>query len=330
MTLELRQGNKTWHRFPIAVGKAVTPTPLGHFTIVNIIKDPTWYPAGRTPVPPGTNNPLGEYWLGLSLPSYGIHGNNQPSSIGYPLSNGCIRMHNHDLQVLIQFVQVGTPVEIIYETVEIKHTLDRAWLKIFPDVYQRQSNLQAVIRQKEEEEPLPYPVHWEALWKMIEGERPLVLEIPQQIHLFLDGELYPTAAFQWEDQVYLPSELTRLWGRDCPERYLELTEFMRLFAGQVYGYFEQQANKISLHTLRIYCNGDLFSVRGWFQDEPMLPEKLVTLLEKTLTPVVAFPSAERIMGEGGESWVPLSTIQKCWPQLGVEWDARNWVLSLTY
>jgi len=330
LTLELRQGNETKRHFPVAVGKADTPTPLGYFTVINIIKDPTWYPAGRTPVPPGKDNPLGDYWLGLSLPGYGIHGNNQPASIGYPQSSGCIRMHNHDLLEIIRFVKVGTPVEIVYETVDIKQDSGRAWLTVYPDLYQRESNLQSVIRQKVEGAAVLYPVHWEALWAMSAGERPRVIEIPRQISLLLDGEVFPAAAFLQGEQLYLPSALTRLWERDYPERYLELTEFMRLLAGKVYGFFNPDENKISLHTLRIYCNGDLFPVRGWFQDEPLLPEKLVVFLGKSLTPVVAFSPDERIVDEGGACWVPLATAKKCWPQLGVEWDDRNWVLNLTY
>lgn len=330
LSMELRRGNEVWRRFTIAVGKAVTPTPIGSFTIVNMIKNPTWYPVGRPPVPPGAKNPLGGYWLGLSLPGYGIHGNNQSSSIGYPQSNGCIRMHNHDLQVLIRFVHVGTPVEINYETVEVKNSLNKVWLTIYSDLYRRQSTLQGVIRRKVEEQPPLYPIHWEALWEIIGEERPVVIEMPQKLPLLLDGALYQTAAFQWEERIYLPSELTKLWGRNCPERFLELTEFMRLFAGQIYGVYDQQAKKISLHTLRIYCNGDLFSVRGWFQDEPFLPEKLFGLLKKTLTSVADLLPAERIAGEGEEGWVPLSAVQRCWPQLAVEWDAENWVLSLTY
>ena len=53
--------------------------------------------------------------MGLSIPhgNYGIHGTNNPSSIGGYVSNGCIRMYNHDVEELFPRVSIGTPVEII-------------------------------------------------------------------------------------------------------------------------------------------------------------------------------------------------------------------------
>jgi len=85
--------------YTVAVGKPTTPTPLGQFYIFN------------KQVNPG--GPFGTRWLGLSLPSYGIHGTNRPESIGYAASNGCIRMHNTDVEDLFSRVSVQTPVIII-------------------------------------------------------------------------------------------------------------------------------------------------------------------------------------------------------------------------
>ncbi|HBG15956.1 MAG TPA: hypothetical protein DDW93_04175 [Firmicutes bacterium] len=330
-SLELLQDGEVWREFPIAVGKATTPTPVGEFTISNIIKNPTWYPVGKPPVPPGAENPLGGYWLGLSIASYGVHGNNNVSSIGYPQSNGCIRMLNNDLQVLVGLVRVGTPVEIVYETVILKNILDKTWLTIFPDIYHRQTELKTAILRKIDEHPLLYPVHWEALWQFIGGKRPLVIEAPQKLPLLLDGVESQSAGFIWGDNVFLPSELTGIWGVESHKNYLELTEFMRLYAGQVYGIFDQQEKKISLYTLRIYCNGDLFPIRGWYQDEPFLPIKLVTFLQEKLITISRMSPLERSsFAEGEEAWVPLSVIKRCWPQLIVEWDALNWILRIDY
>jgi len=52
--------------------------------------------------------------MGLSIQKgyYGIHGTNNPSSIGGYVSNGCIRMHNQDVEELFPNVQIGTPVHI--------------------------------------------------------------------------------------------------------------------------------------------------------------------------------------------------------------------------
>jgi len=50
--------------------------------------------------------------MGLSQPHYGIHGTNNPASIGTAASNGCIRMYNEDVNELFNLVSVGTPVTI--------------------------------------------------------------------------------------------------------------------------------------------------------------------------------------------------------------------------
>jgi lipoprotein-anchoring transpeptidase ErfK/SrfK len=55
---------------------------------------------------------LGTRWLGLDQRGYGIHGTNQPHSIGHRASHGCIRMRNHDMEELFELVQVGDAVEL--------------------------------------------------------------------------------------------------------------------------------------------------------------------------------------------------------------------------
>lgn len=97
--------------YQTAVGKDVSPSPEGSFTIITHIPDPTWYTKGRI-VPPGKANPLGTRWLGLSKKGYGIHGTNRPASIGRNASHGCIRMRNRDVEELFEMVAVGDVVEL--------------------------------------------------------------------------------------------------------------------------------------------------------------------------------------------------------------------------
>ena len=97
--------------FPTAVGAPKSPSPAGAFKIVVRIPDPTWYTKGRI-VPPGKGNPLGTRWLGLSVKGYGIHGTNNPASVGHNASHGCIRMRNHDVEQLFEMVSVGDAVEL--------------------------------------------------------------------------------------------------------------------------------------------------------------------------------------------------------------------------
>ncbi|PAD94049.1 L,D-transpeptidase family protein [Shouchella clausii] len=84
--------------YPIAVGKMLTQTPTGNFVIIN-----------KAPNPGG---PFGTMWMSLSKQHYGIHGTNDPASIGQSVSNGCIRMHNEDVEELAATVPIGTRVRI--------------------------------------------------------------------------------------------------------------------------------------------------------------------------------------------------------------------------
>jgi lipoprotein-anchoring transpeptidase ErfK/SrfK len=117
LTLE-RFGHPTVS-FPVAVGQPAYPTPDGHFTIISKVENPTWVPPpdapwaqGAVPIPPGPGNPLGTRWMGLSAPGVGIHGTDDPASIGYSVSHGCIRMQIPDAERLFTMVSVGMGVYI--------------------------------------------------------------------------------------------------------------------------------------------------------------------------------------------------------------------------
>lgn len=99
-TLTLFASDEPLFSRPIAIGKSQTPTPLGEWKVINKkILDP--------------RGVFGSRWLGLSLSGYGIHGTNNPLSIGTAASLGCIRMHNKDIEELFAQVSIGTPVKII-------------------------------------------------------------------------------------------------------------------------------------------------------------------------------------------------------------------------
>jgi lipoprotein-anchoring transpeptidase ErfK/SrfK len=115
--LALMEGDRVVRVFDTAVGAARTPSPSGSYNIVARVTDPTWYTHGRI-VPPGKANPLGTRWLGLSLKGYGIHGTNNPASIGHNASHGCIRMRNRDVEELFEMVSLGDAVELRSERSE--------------------------------------------------------------------------------------------------------------------------------------------------------------------------------------------------------------------
>jgi len=100
LTLTLYENHHVIKRYPVAIGRWSTPTPLGVFHVNQKI------------VP--TNPDMGPRFLGLSAPwgGDGIHGTSSPGSIGSHASHGCIRLYNKDIEELYRHVYIGTPVII--------------------------------------------------------------------------------------------------------------------------------------------------------------------------------------------------------------------------
>lgn len=109
--LVVLENDQVLARFDVAVGAPSTPSPIGTFTIVNRIPNPTYYRPGKV-IPPGASNPLGTRWLGLNQKGYGIHGTDSPRSIGKAQSQGCIRLRNSDVERLFEQVRAGDVVEL--------------------------------------------------------------------------------------------------------------------------------------------------------------------------------------------------------------------------
>jgi L,D-transpeptidase ErfK/SrfK len=112
--------------YPIGVGTSERPTPTGAMHVARKAVRPTWHvPASiakehrkkgdilPAAVPPGPENPLGEYALYLSKPGYLIHGTNKPASIGLTATNGCLRLYPENVKLLFDDTPVNTPVLIV-------------------------------------------------------------------------------------------------------------------------------------------------------------------------------------------------------------------------
>ncbi len=121
--LELFEGDKLIAAIPIAPGSSAHPTPPGKWHIVGIASMPTFrWDAGvlnrgvRTGnfymLPAGPRNPVGVAWIGLNKAGIGIHGTNNPYSIGTFASHGCMRTANWDASRICHMVTAGVPVEI--------------------------------------------------------------------------------------------------------------------------------------------------------------------------------------------------------------------------
>ena len=110
-TLAVIENDEVVEVFAVAVGAPNSPSPTGTFTIVNRVANPTYYHPGKV-IAPGPQNPIGTRWIGLNQKGYGIHGTDQPASIGYAQSHGCIRLRNADVERLFERVRTGDVVEL--------------------------------------------------------------------------------------------------------------------------------------------------------------------------------------------------------------------------
>jgi L,D-transpeptidase ErfK/SrfK len=120
--------------YPISTGKMDWKTPLGVTRIVAKQEKPNWNPPESVRlehiekgdplpkvVPPGPDNPLGEYAMRLGIPSgaYLIHGTNRPAGVGMQVTHGCIRMYPEDIEEFFSLVPVKTQVNLIDQTTKV-------------------------------------------------------------------------------------------------------------------------------------------------------------------------------------------------------------------
>jgi lipoprotein-anchoring transpeptidase ErfK/SrfK len=109
--LALVENDRVVRLYRVAVGAPSSPSPTGSFTIVSRVSNPTYYRPGKV-IGPGASNPIGTRWIGLNQKGYGIHGTDEPDSIGSAKSHGCIRLRNADIEKLFERVRPGDVVEL--------------------------------------------------------------------------------------------------------------------------------------------------------------------------------------------------------------------------
>jgi lipoprotein-anchoring transpeptidase ErfK/SrfK len=121
--LQVHDGEKLIAAYPVTVGSAQTASPIGEWKVRRISKMPTFrydkemLQHGQRSgnfhlLPPGPRNPVGVMWIALNKKGIGIHGTNDPGSIGHAASHGCIRLANWDVVRLATKIKPGDNVSI--------------------------------------------------------------------------------------------------------------------------------------------------------------------------------------------------------------------------
>ena len=109
--------------YPVTVGSQHTASPIGDWKVMRITKMPTFrydkemLQHGKRSgnfylLPPGPRNPVGVMWIALNKKGIGIHGTDNPDSIGHAASHGCIRLANWDVVRLATKIKPGDSVSI--------------------------------------------------------------------------------------------------------------------------------------------------------------------------------------------------------------------------
>ena len=140
-----RDGQDMVATFPISIGRMDWQTPLGDWKITRKRTRPTWRPPKSIiaeyaadgevlprVVPPGPDNPLGDYAINLSAPGYLIHGTNKPRGVGMQVTHGCLRMLPEDIEWLFPQVPTGLPVQIVNQPVKVGWRGGRLYLEAHP------------------------------------------------------------------------------------------------------------------------------------------------------------------------------------------------------
>lgn len=342
-TLQVYHGTQIWDSFPVAVGKPDTPSPVGDFWIANKVTDPVWYPQGKKPVPQGANNPLGRYWLGLNKKGYGIHGNNAPLSIGHPVSKGCFRMANQDIERLFQVLPKGTPVQVIYRTALGEMDEEkRLWLKIFSDFYQR-DNLEQAVNQVLTDFSPDYPAHYGALKILLQHGPTATIEVPRRLEVA--GDCQTGDAFQWNREVYLRRShfnfevdpVTAAGESSLFSEYIQLTALQGEGPSRRYKYsFDEASGIVYIYVFKAYYNENEFTDLGKFNlGKPWINlQRLANLLgsrfEFNGRNGYATVGRKRVKGliDGEGFWIAPSLTVDLFPELGVIWDETSWTLKL--
>ena len=177
--------------YPVGLGKPSWPTPAGEFHVVQLRKNPAWVvplsiqeemrregQAVQTRVPPGPDNPLGKYWIGLSLSGYGIHGTSAPPSVYHFQSHGCIRLQPDDVEKLFPQVSIGTTGKIIYAPALLAELNDgRIYLEVDRDIYNKGVNALKMLTELAAANRLTNRIDWQKAAQVVKQQEGLARQI---------------------------------------------------------------------------------------------------------------------------------------------------------
>ena len=172
--LFLQQAGVSTGVYALGLGRPSWQTPIGAWTIANKKENKTWIvpksiqqemaregKVVKTHVAPGPDNPLGRFWLGLSLSGYGIHGTLAPASIYRFQTHGCIRLHPDAIAELFPKVDTGITGSNNYWPILLEiQANDAMIIEVHPDIYSRHVNGKLALRQLTDAQQVTEKIDW--------------------------------------------------------------------------------------------------------------------------------------------------------------------------
>ena len=176
--------NTQVYTFPIGMGVLDFRTPQGKFRVIEKKVKPAWHipkslqaKYGMSVMPPGDENPLGDYKLTLSWGDYGIHGTAMPLGVGRLVSHGCTRMYPEHIKKLFPMVPMGASVEYIYEPAKIGFRQGRIYLSVHEDVYFKIRSMILHVLTMLEQRSLADQVNMRKVMQAVEEQNGLPVDI---------------------------------------------------------------------------------------------------------------------------------------------------------
>lgn len=201
---------------PVGIGRVEWETRLGKTEITSKVKSPTWYPpesirkehaAKGDPlprvVPPGPDNPLGDYALRLGFRALLIHGTNDPRGVGMRVSHGCLRMYPEDIVTLHDSVPVGTAVRIVKQGFKTGWRNGTLFLEVHPlagefaleEGTELSGATRSIVASTDEE--TAGQVDWDQVASAAEGMRGIPVVVSASPEVAVDGAETSDADSGW-------------------------------------------------------------------------------------------------------------------------------------
>jgi len=186
--------------YPLGIGREGWSTPYMKTRIIQKKEHPSWTPPESIRkeheemgdplpkvVPPGPDNPMGDYALKLAGGNYSIHGTNKAFGMGMRVSHGCIRLYDDDIADLFHRVKVNTPVNIINQPYKVGEKDGVIYLEVHPHLDEdhehfSKNNITEVVKYIiEVTDENRYKIDWNMVRKVVDESTGMPVAIGMNI-----------------------------------------------------------------------------------------------------------------------------------------------------